>query len=221
MRHDNRANRWVLNTAAFVIFLPVLLHPVLNLFIKPDYIKLLIEGGHWMGLSFAVVIITLYLTTIIFVLWKGRLRLGLLTAFTAFCVLAGSFMVHLVRGADFPRKLALFESAAGIDVYCNDVYLGKTPLRLSESRFHDKVKPWDTPPRQMMVIGEKLIEKVKTRRYESELGWFYIPFDYFDHPYEFGGPKSRSYDDAVKSGYCGVSKVTDAQGSRKFGIWSG
>ncbi len=234
MRHDNRANRWVLNTAAFVIFLPVLLHPELNLSITPGYIKSLIEGGHWMGLSLAVVIIILYLATIIFVIWKGRLRLALLTAFTAICVLAGSFLVHLDRGADFPRQLELFESTAGIDVYCNDVYLGKSPLRLSESRFHEKVKPWDTPPRQKTVIGETLLEKVKSKRYESELGWFFIPYDYFDQPYEFSSPRSFSYDKAVKSGYwwrferdgcTGFAKIGDmvwfAHGFRQyFSIWS-
>ena len=170
MRNDNRANRWVLNVAAFVIFLPVLLHPELNLVIKPSYIMSLINGGHWMGLSFAVVIITLYLTTIILILWKGRLRLAVFTAFLSFCVLAGSFWVRLERGADLPRQLELLEGVAGVDVYCNDVYLGKTPLQLSESEFHEKVKPWDTPPRQKMVIGENLIEKVKSNGFESELG---------------------------------------------------
>ena len=234
MRNDNRANRWVLNAAAFVIFLPVLLHPELNFFIKPGYIKPLIEGGHWMGLSFAVVIITLYLTTIILVLWKGRLRLAVLTAFFTFCVLAGSFWVRLERGADLPRQLALFQSVAGIDVYCNDVYLGKTPIWLSEAALHEKVKPWDKPPRQKMVIGENLIEKLKSKRYESELGWFYIPYDFFDQPYEFSSPKSYSYVNAVKSGYwwrferdgcTGFAKIKDmvwfAHGIRQyFSIWS-
>ena len=201
MRNDNRANRWVLNAAAFVIFLPVLLHPVLNLFIKPGYIKSLIEGRHWMGLSFVAVIMTLYFTIIILVLWKGRLRLAVFTAFFIFCVLAAPFFVQLEKGADFPRQLALFNSVAGIDVYCNEVYLGKTPLQLSESGFHAKVKPWDTPPRQKMVIGETLLDKNKPKRYESELGWFYIPYDYFDRPYEFSSPRSFSYNNAVKSGY--------------------
>ena len=234
MRNDNRANRWVLNVAAFVIFLPVLLHPELNLVIKPSYIMSLINGGHWMGLSFAVVIITLYLTTIILILWKGRLRLAVFTAFLSFCVLAGSFWVRLERGADLPRQLELLEGVAGVDVYCNDVYLGKTPLQLSESEFHEKVKPWDTPPRQKMVIGENLIEKVKSNGFESELGWFCIPYDYFDHPYEFSRPTSYSYDDAVKSGYwwrferdgcTGFAKIGDmvwfAHSFRQyFSIWS-
>ena len=234
MRNDNRANRWVLNAVAFVIFLPVLLHPELNLVIRPGYIQVLIEGGHWMGLSFVAVIITLYFTTIILVLWKGRLRLAVFTAFFIFCVLAGPFLVQLKKGADFPRQLELFQSAAGIEVYCNDVYLGKTPLQLSESGFHAKVKPWDTPPRQEMVIGETLLEKVKSKRYESELGWFYIPYDYFDRPYEFSSPRSLSYDNAVKSGYwwrferdgcTGFAKIGDmvwfAHSFRQyFSIWS-
>ena len=201
MRNDNRANRWVLNAAAFVIFLPVLLHPELNLVIRPSYIQVLIEGGHWMGLSFVAVIITLYFTTIILVLWKGRLRLAVFTAFFIFCVLAGPFLVQLKKGADFPRQLELFQSAAGIEVYCNDVYLGKTPLQLSESAFHAKVNPWDAPPRQKIVIRETLLDKVKSKRYESELGWFYIPYDYFDRPYELSSPRSFSYDNAVKSSY--------------------
>ena len=202
MKNDNRANRWILNVTAFVIFLPVLLHPGLNLVIKPGYIQSLIEGRHWLGLSFAVVIIALYVATIILVLWKGRLRLAVLTAFLSFFLLAVSFWVRLERGTGWPRKLEVFESE--LDVYCNDVYLGKTPLTISEAEFHEKVEPWDTPPRQRMVIGEGLIEKAKTRRYKSvdtDLRWFYIPYDHFDQHHVLGQPKSYRYNDVVNSGY--------------------
>ena len=232
MRNDNRANRWILNITSFVFFLPVLLHPELNLVIKLGYIQLLIKGEHWLGLSFAVVIIALYVATIILVLWKGRLRFAVLTAFLSFFLLAVSFWVRLEHGKGCPRKLEVSELE--LDVYCNDVYLGKTPLQLSESEFHEKVKPWDTPPRQKMVIGENLIEKVKSNGFESELGWFCIPYDYFDHPYEFSRPTSYSYDDAVKSVYwwrferdgcTGFAKIGDmvwfAHSFRQyFSIWS-
>ena len=202
MRNDNRANRWVLNVAALIIFLPVLLHPELNPVIKPGYIQALITGGHWLGLSFVVVIIEFYVATVILILWKGRLRLAVLTASFSFLLLAVSYWVRFERSTGWPRQLEVSER--GLDVYCNDVYLGRTPLTISEVEFHEKVKPWDTPPRQKMVIGEKLIEKAKTRRYESvdtRLRWFYIPYDYFDQHSTIRQPRSYSYDDAVKSGY--------------------
>lgn len=47
---------------------------------------------------------------------------------------------YLVLGARSP--------VVGVDVYCNDVHLGKTPLRISRAEFDAKV-PWlQSPPRQ-------------------------------------------------------------------------
>lgn len=38
-----------------------------------------------------------------------------------------------------------------LDVYCNDVYLGKTPLQISRDDFLAKVPQWNEPPRQERI----------------------------------------------------------------------
>ncbi len=39
----------------------------------------------------------------------------------------------------------------GIDVYCNDVYLGKTPIEITTKEFVEKVPKWNKPPRQTSI----------------------------------------------------------------------
>ncbi|MCP4610626.1 MAG: HEAT repeat domain-containing protein [Planctomycetes bacterium] len=64
----------------------------------------------------------------------------------------------------------------GIDVYCNDVHLGKTPLTISEAEFIEKVTPWDTPPEQPIMIVD---EDDDDDRY-SWAKLFYVPQDIFE-----------------------------------------
>ena len=201
MKNDNRAKRWVLNVTAFVILLPVLLYPLIPL-IKTGRIQSLIKGVHWLGLPLVVLIIAFYVASLIFVLWKGRLRLAVIAVFLSFVLLRVSFSIRPKGGEPVPRQLVI--PASEIDVYCNDVYLGKTPLRISETEFHEKVKPWDTPPRQKMVIGEDIIENIKTDRdglANTKLRWYYIPYHYFDQHRAVNQQGFSSYDDAVNCGY--------------------
>ena len=206
MRNESRAKRWILNGTAFVILLPILLYPVypeLIPFIKQGHIQSLIKGGPWLGLPLVVLMIGLYVTSFIFVLWKGRLRLAVIAVFLSFVLLGVSFVLSL-KERESLRQLGIYEGAPVIDVYCNDVYLGKTPLKISKTEFHEKVKPWDTPPRQKMVIGEDIIENIKTHRYglaNTRLRWYYIPYHYFDQNRAFNQPGFSSYYDAVKCGY--------------------
>ena len=210
MKNDNRANQWPLNVTAFVIFLPVLLYPQFIQIVALGHIRhirhiqSLIKGGHWLSLLVVVLIIALYVASFILVLWKGRLRLAVLTVFLSFLLHGVSFWILPKAGEAGPRQLVIHEYTLRIDVYCNDVYLGETPLKISETEFHEKVKPWDTPPRQKMVIGEEFIQNIKTHRYglaNTELRWFYIPYNYFDRHRVFHEPGFSSYHDAVKSGY--------------------
>ena len=201
MKNDNRAKRWILNVTAFVILLPVLLYPLIPL-IKTGRIQSLIKGVHWLGLPLVVLIIAFYVASLIFVLWKGRLRLAVIAVFLSFVLLRVSFSIRPKGGEPVLRQLVI--PASEIDVYCNDVYLGKTPLRISETEFHEKVKPWDTPPRQKMVIGEDIIENIKTDRdglANTKLRWYYIPYHYFDQHRAVNQQGFSSYDDAVNCGY--------------------
>ena len=100
------------------------------------------------------------------VLLQGCLRvLAVLVGIAAFGVLAylasgtNQWAVtpahtYLVLGAKMPT--------AGVDVYCNGVHLGKTPLRISRTEFDAKV-PWlQSPPRQERLdIRDRQFKDVK------------------------------------------------------------
>ena len=141
------------------------------------------KGGRWLGLPAVILMIALYAASFILVLWKGNLRLAILVAFINCILVLFSPLVLLAGGDTGPHRLVIHENTPGIDVFCNDVYLGKTPLKISEAEFHEKVKPWNTPPRQKLVVGdESIIQNIRSHRFglaNMELQWQYIPFDYF------------------------------------------
>ena len=70
-------------------------------------------------------------------------------------------------------------SSSSIDVYCNDVHLGQTPLTISETEFRQQVKPWEKPPRQRIIVPTKHREKLELYRYRS-MKLSYTPYDYFE-----------------------------------------
>ena len=209
MQNHSQANRWGLNVIAFVILLPVLLDVQLDVqlvrVVTPEYIQMMAKGGHWLGLPAVILMIALYATSFVLVLWKGRLRLAILVAFINCILVLFSPLVLLASGDTGPRRLVIHEITPGIDVFCNDVYLGKTPLKISETEFHEKVKPWATPPRQKMVIGEEFItQNIPQQRYglaNTEFRCFYIPYDHFDRYRTFGQSGFSSDFPSLKSNY--------------------
>ena len=205
MQNQSQASRWGLNVIAFVILLPVLLYVQLVRVVTPEYIQMMAKGGRWVGLPAVILMVALYAASFILVLWKGRLRLAILVAFINCILVLFSPLVLLAGGDTGPRRLVIHENTPGIDVFCNDVYLGKTPLKISEAEFHRKVKPWDSPPRQKMILGKEFVtENVRQHHYGlagAELRQSYIPYDYFGNHRYFD--QSRFYGDffAFKSRY--------------------
>ena len=56
------------------------------------------------------------------------------------------------EGADRPivqYAISLEHDIKGADLWVNDVYLGKTPVVMTLDEFHDKVKPWPEPPKDL------------------------------------------------------------------------
>ena len=136
------------------------------------------KGARWLGLSAVILMIALYAASFILILWKGRLRLAILVAFINCILVLFSPLVLLGNGDTGPRRLTIHENTPGIDVFCNDVYLGKTPLEISEEEFHEKVKPWNSPPRQKMIFGKEFAtENARLHHYglaHTELRQSYI-----------------------------------------------
>lgn len=208
MKNDNRANRWVLNVTAFVILFPVLRYslPTIQNITRGYIYQILNTHSHWLVLPVVVLTLALYVTGFILIVWKGRIRLAVLVTFLSFSITLFSVPILLLKGGNsVPRGLVIHENTPGIDVFCNDVYLGKTPLEMSEEEFHNKVKPWDSPPRQKMILGkESATENARLHHYglaDTELRRSYIPYDYFGNQRYFD--QSRFYGDvsAFKSRY--------------------
>ena len=208
MKNDNRAIRWRLNGMAFAILLPLLWSPLQLILLHNQMGSgLLFNLQNWLCLLVFALAIILYVTSYILVLWNGRMLLAIIAAIIALILTVFSleiFVPNLQKGSEAKLRQLVIQHEPKIEVYCNDVYLGETPLEISETEFHDKVKPWDTPPRQKMVIGEEIIQDIKTHRYglaNTELRWFYTPYHYFDRHRAFDEPGFSSYYDAVASGY--------------------
>ena len=158
MKKDIRADRWILNGMAFVILLPVILstQQMIQLHEQID-VGLLFNLGSWLGLLVLVSAIALYVTSFILVLWKGRLLLAIVALFLTVFPLE-IFLPIIQKGSEAKSRQLVIERTPGVKVYCNDVYLGETPFDISETAFREKVQPWDTPPRQKMVLGEEFIQ---------------------------------------------------------------
>jgi len=75
----------------------------------------------------------------------------------------------LVVGEEWPTT--------GVDVFCNGVNLGKTPLRISREEFEKKVKPWAQPPRQERL--DIAAYRIRHKRRSRFVGYDWIPFDAF------------------------------------------
>ena len=207
MKNDSRPKRWLLNITAFVILLPVFLYFILGThkiaqeliyqsLTTHSYWQSLTTHSHWPVLPVIVLVLGLYVTSFILLLWKGRLRLAVLAAFLSFCVVVISVPVlMLMYDGSGLRRLGILKNTPGIDVFCNDVYLGETPLEISETEFHDKVKPWNTPPRQV-IINQVIINdewsigaghRIHTLAIlaNPELRRPYIPYEYFNKRLNF------------------------------------
>lgn len=183
MQNHGQASRWGLNVMTFVILLPLLPNVQLVRLFTPEYIQMVAKGARWLGLPAVILMIALYAASFILILWKGRVRLAILVAFINCIIILISPLLLVASSDTVPRRLAIHKNTPGIDVFCNDVYLGKTPLEISEEEFHEKVKPWNSPPRQKMILGkESATENARLHNYvldDTELRQSYIPYDYF------------------------------------------
>ncbi|MDE0300895.1 MAG: HEAT repeat domain-containing protein [Candidatus Poribacteria bacterium] len=203
---DNRVTRWPLNITVLLILLPMLLSSQWRRFVSPDFIQSMIEGGRWLSFFVVVLAIVLFAASFVYIFWKGRLLVGIIGMIVIDGLLV-VFVLSVQKGEEAGERRLYIMSEPGIGVYCNDVNLGKTPLEISKEEFHHKVKPWDKPPRQNMILGhgEEFINENKIRLRQlpkgPELRWIYIPYHYFSQHLGVGQPRVLSYNHSVKSGY--------------------
>lgn len=92
----------------------------------------------------------------LWMLWSGNWRRPVLTAGIVYfsCILVA--VSGLVKMSTPPDKRVIHLSAAkGTDVYCNDVHLGQTPLKIRVDELKAKVPEWNTPPEQQWYDNEE------------------------------------------------------------------
>jgi hypothetical protein len=76
--------------------------------------------------------------------------------------------------ADDPDQLNIGKTIpeSGVDVFCNDVFLGKTPFKLYKKDFKKKVHEWSNPPRQKIL--KSLFDKY--RNYDNNYDYPYAQY---------------------------------------------
>ena len=187
MKHDNPHNRWLLNTTLVLIFSPL----YLVMLAAPEFgvVNLL---AHNIAVGKAFVQPLLYVFLLGFIV-----SLGWLFARGRIAVPMGLFFLLLltygfVSGTDTEKRYELLIGAGrptlGIDVYCNGVHLGKTPLRISKEDLYKEVKPWDRPPRQIRL------DMLDADYGEDRYYWakyYYLPNDVFDRWNEWPPDNNR------------------------------
>ena len=182
MKKDNPANRPFMNTTTFVIFLPFLalglLMPGVGMF---DSIRSILGHGRWFDYPIIILLSSLYITSVLLILWKSSLGQGLGIFYLLLILMA----MYATTRSDLAPSVRAHVIAIGrvshihgVDVYCNDVYLGQTPLVISEEDFRQKVKPWKQPPRQDIILGIQGMSYKSPRNIPRFL--YYGPKDYFE-----------------------------------------
>ncbi len=189
-RNHNQANRRLLNLATFAILLPIFLWLLILIQgFKPELIPLLLKRGFSTDLFGVLALIVVFfslIASLVLILQRGRLRMAVLALFLCYCSIQATVAILENVGQTGGRQLVIHPNTRGIRVFCNDVYLGDSPLTISEAEFHQLVKPRDTPPHQMMFLGEEYIDTIEKQRYwlkGTELQWSYIPYNYFYIPH--------------------------------------
>ena len=206
MENYNRVTRWPLNITVFLVLLPMLLTSRWRRVVTPDLIQSMVEGGRWLSFLVVVLAIVLFAASFIYIFWKGRLLVGIIAMIVVDSLLV-VFVLFVQKDEEAEARRLFLMSEPGTGVYCNDVYLGETPLEISKEEFHDKVKPWDKPPRQKMILrhGKEFINenKIRVRQLPKgpELRWIYIPYHYFSQHRGVDQPGFLSHNYSVKHGY--------------------
>jgi len=176
MKSDTPANRTLLNMTLLAILAPlyavVLFTPEMGVLRR---LAACWSQGTPLAAPLLYVLALGYLASIAWLLRRGTFVGPIIILLITMCanmIIAGSSRT----GKVYELSIGTGRPMLGIDVYCNDVHLGKTPLNISEVEFNKLVKPWDTPPDQPMMI---LDEDDDRDRY-SWAKFFYVPQDIFE-----------------------------------------
>jgi hypothetical protein len=193
MRNHDKENYWLCRAALLIVILPLFL----GAFLAPsvgvvDILKRGIVSKGPAAIPIGYVMLAGYIAAFVLLMLRARIMLPLILIFASYLLLV---FADLDGGPDNLQMFLVIGAGGhtvGKDVYCNDVFLGRTPLLISREEFYEKVKPWPGPPRQQrMEIGPER-DRDTTRYFQAQYYW--IPYDIFDY-YEgfsyFGGDRKQ------------------------------
>ena len=148
MRSDNPTRRWLMHATVAVLFLPLIWG-----LLTARYFGLLAAFQRPGPLSpWVVGVAAGYLVAFLLLLRWGALRTALILI-----LVAGYLQISVVADYSVPISPTTLHfgkggEVLGIDVYCNDVFLGTTPFEITEAEFSKRVPQWDVPPAQSRVF---------------------------------------------------------------------
>ena len=122
----------------------------------------------WIAFSLTALPAVLWL----WMLWSGNWRRPVLTAAVVYfsCFIVGAFGLVEEQIPPDKRMISLYGNGIkGMDVYCNGVHLGQTPLDIRVDELIAKVPEWTTPPEQRWYDDRDLDQRLTT----------WVPWDTF------------------------------------------
>ncbi len=179
MHRDNPASRTLLGLAAGAIFVPLLVILCCNAdYGLPVYFSTM-RPPLWAGLMAAAALAV--------AVW-GLLRSAnvIRAAWLLGLILYGHLFLSEARPEQSPSGrllIADYNGTSDVEVICNGVSLGRTPLVIDEADFYRRVPAWDVPPPQPNVECPHEYEGKPAFHFSSSWYWSpHTPFrDLHDH----------------------------------------
>jgi hypothetical protein len=190
MNRDNPTSRKLLNVTLFV-----LLSPLYAVFLfKSEFGVLRILGrlvseGRAFAFPLLYLLLLGYIASMVWLLWRGS-ALGPVVILFVTMLLYSFSNISGIGEKRYELQIGAGQPMLGIDVYCNGVNLGRTPLKISEAEFCEKVTPWQTPPKQLRLSIEEP-SPGDTDRFRSAK-YCYVPQDIFEM-YKIWPPDRHRY----------------------------
>jgi hypothetical protein len=149
-----------------------LIHGTLFLLLSPSFLAVffLVAGKYAVAPVSATAAAVLVIGAMAWVSWRGALAGPILLLILGSILVRSGERVYLL-------ELGLTTPIREISVYCNDVFLGTTPLTISEADFQRQVPPWTNPPVQPRVDWSGMAGPAS--RY-SWAKFTYVPQDLFE-----------------------------------------
>lgn len=179
MNQKDRINRTLVSVTFFALLVPL----YLSALFMPGYgtidmLRILIQRNEFMnpGGVYVLVFSALCLFSVVLVLARHRVGKGAAILLVSMVVqsMATGWMTEetSVRSVQIGRS----NSIVGMNVVCNGVSLGTTPLTITEKEFRSSVSPWNEPPQQKKILWSDNRDKYAWSRF------YYSPCDLFDYP---------------------------------------